>query len=126
MLGRQELVAFVATTNPTRAREFYGEVLGLSLVSDDPYALVFEANGATLRIQKVEELTPQPFTALGWTVSDIDGAVDELTKREVRLERYAGMDQDSRGVWASRSGARIAWFKDPDGNTLSLTELERQ
>jgi catechol 2,3-dioxygenase-like lactoylglutathione lyase family enzyme len=123
MLAEQQLVAFVATRDATRARHFYSDTLGLALVSDDPYALVFNANGTTIRIQKVEELTPQPFTALGWTVADISNTVNELRKRGIQCEQFSGMDQDANGVWAAPSGARVAWFKDPDGNMLSLTQL---
>ena len=123
MLAEQQLVAFLATRDATRARQFYAETLGLSLVSDDPYAFVFNANGTTIRIQKVEQLTPQPFTALGWTVRDIASTVNELRKRGIQCEQFPGMDQDANGVWAAPSGARVAWFKDPDGNMLSLTQL---
>ncbi len=123
MLAKQDLVAFAATQNATRAKRFYAEVLGLRLVSDDPYAIVFDANGTTLRIQKVEGFSPQPFTALGWQVKDIETVVRSLQKQKVKMERYGGMDQDELGVWNAPGGARVAWFKDPDGNTLSLTEL---
>ncbi len=122
MLEQQELVAFIATSEPARALRFYAETLGLRLVSDDPYALVFDAKGTTIRIQKVEDLEPQSFTALGWTVKKIDQVVIELSKRGVKFERFGGMDQDDIGIWNSPSGARVAWFKDPDGNTLSLTQ----
>ena len=123
MLGKQTLVAFVATTDAARARAFYEKTLGLRLVSDDPYALVFDANGTTIRLQKVETLAPHPFTALGWTVDDINAVVAALQRKDVICERFPGMDQDAHGVWASPSGARVAWFKDPDGNVLSLTEF---
>jgi catechol 2,3-dioxygenase-like lactoylglutathione lyase family enzyme len=123
MLGKQTLVAFVATTDAARARAFYEKTLGLALVSDDPYALVFDANGTTIRLQKVEGFAPQPFTALGWTVDDINAVVAALQRKDVSCERFPGMDQDAHGVWASPSGARVAWFKDPDGNVLSLTEF---
>jgi catechol 2,3-dioxygenase-like lactoylglutathione lyase family enzyme len=122
MLDKQEIVAFIATRDPKGARKFYEDVLGLSLVSDDPYALVFEANGTTIRIQKVDDFEPQGFTVLGWQTKNIDEVVESLAKRKVKLERFPGMDQDKRGIWSSPSGARVAWFKDPDGNTLSLTE----
>jgi len=123
MLGKQTLVAFVATTDAARARAFYEKTLGLALVSDDPYALVFDANGTTIRLQKVEAFAPQPFTALGWTVDDINAVVAALQQKDVICERFPGMAQDAHGVWASPSGARVAWFKDPDGNVLSLTEF---
>lgn len=122
MLANQELVAFVATRNGSRALPFYRDVLGLRLVSDDPFAVVFDANGTTLRIQKVENHEPLPYTALGWRVSDIAAEVDALVARGATFERFAGMTQDARGIWLAPSGSRIAWFKDPDGNVLSLTQ----
>jgi catechol 2,3-dioxygenase-like lactoylglutathione lyase family enzyme len=125
--GRQvltncELVAFVATKDAPKARHFYKEILGLPLVSDEPWALVFDAHGTTLRVQKVDAFEPLPFTSLGWEVRDIDEAVTALANQGVRFERFPGMDQDATGVWASPSGARVDWFKDPDGNTLSVTQ----
>jgi predicted enzyme related to lactoylglutathione lyase len=123
MLDKNTLVAFVATTDGSRARRFYGEVLGLKIVSDDPYAIVCEVKGGSLRIQKVDALRPQGFTVLGWEVDDIEATVDTLARRGVRFERFEGMDQDDRGIWNAPSGACVAWFKDPDGNTLSVTEM---
>jgi catechol 2,3-dioxygenase-like lactoylglutathione lyase family enzyme len=123
MLGKNTLVAFVATTDGERARLFYGDLLGLKVVSDDPYAVVCEVNGAPLRIQKVNSFRPQGFTVLGWEVADIDATVDALSARGVEFQRYEGMSQDARGIWSASSGARVAWFKDPDGNTLSVTEF---
>jgi len=123
MLGKQTLVSFVAISDASRSRAFYEGTLGLSLVSDDPFALVFDANGTTIRLQKVPEFRPQPFTALGWTVDDIEAVVVALKQKSVTCERFPGMDQDELGVWVSPSGARVAWFKDPDGNVLSLTEF---
>jgi catechol 2,3-dioxygenase-like lactoylglutathione lyase family enzyme len=122
MLGSSELIAFVATTDADRARAFYEGTLGLTLVSDDPFALVFDANGQMLRIAKVEELTPARHTVLGWTVSDIVAAATALSARGVTLLRFGGMGQDELGIWASPGGGRIAWFHDSDGNTLSLSE----
>jgi catechol 2,3-dioxygenase-like lactoylglutathione lyase family enzyme len=122
MLGTHELVAFLATRDAARARAFYQGALGLPLVEESAFALVFDAHGTTLRIQKVDDLQPHAFTALGWQVPRIDEIVDHLVTKEVMFERYAGLDQDARGVWRSPSGARVAWFKDPDGNTLSITE----
>jgi catechol 2,3-dioxygenase-like lactoylglutathione lyase family enzyme len=116
-------MAFVATRDGTRAREFYEKVLGLRVICDDDYALAVDANGTMLRIQKVGEYAPHPFTALGWEVADIGLTVDALGERGVQFERFPAMGQDARGIWHSPSGARVAWFKDPDGNTLSLTQL---
>jgi catechol 2,3-dioxygenase-like lactoylglutathione lyase family enzyme len=123
MLGTQAVVAFIAPRDGQLARDFYEQTLGLRLIADEPWVLVFDANGTTLRIQKVDAFTPFPFTVLGWTVPDVESVVAALEKRGVRLERYDGMNQDARGIWRSPSGARVAWFKDPDGNTLSLTQL---
>lgn len=123
MLGKQALMAFVATTDSARSRAFYEETLGLPLVSDEPFALVFNANGTMFRVQKVAAFTPQPFTVLGWKVDDIDTVAAALMRKRIACERFPGMVQDDHGVWSSPSGARVAWFKDPDGNLLSLTEF---
>lgn len=122
MLGSEKIIAFVATTGAARAREFYEGVLGLRVVSDDPFALVLDAGGTMLRLQKVSEHRPAPFTVLGWAVADIRAAVEGLRAAGVTFERFPGMDQDERGIWTAPGGARVAWFKDPDGNTLSLTQ----
>jgi catechol 2,3-dioxygenase-like lactoylglutathione lyase family enzyme len=121
-----KVIAFVATRNPTGALKFYEEAIGLKLVSDDPFAVVFDANGTMLRVQKVHELVPAMHTVLGWEVPDIHKQITELTRRGVRFERYEGLDQDESGIWIAPSGAKVAWFKDPDGNTLSLTQFSAQ
>ena len=123
VLGKHPLVAFVATKNAPAARRFYEHTLGLEVLSEDDYAVVCDAHGTTLRIQKVGELRPQSFTVLGWEVPHLLAIVDELGKRGVRFERFQGMEQDERGIWTAPSGARVAWLKDPDGNVLSLTEM---
>jgi catechol 2,3-dioxygenase-like lactoylglutathione lyase family enzyme len=123
MLGTCDLIAFVATAEPARAREFYEDTLGLHLIEDGPFAIVFDTNGTMLRVQKVAELRPAPFTTLGWNVTDIVEAVTTLRGRGVTFERYEGMPQDKLGIWASPAGGKIAWFKDPDGNTLSLAQF---
>jgi catechol 2,3-dioxygenase-like lactoylglutathione lyase family enzyme len=122
MLDRETLVAFGATTDAARAARFYRDVLGLRVRSDDAFALVLDANGTELRLQKVESFSPQRFTVLGWQVRDLDATLAALAARGVSGERYAGLDQDDRGVWRAPSGARIAWFKDPDGNLLSVAQ----
>ena len=117
-------MAFVATTDHTRARTFYRDILGLHLVAEElPFALVFDAHGTVLRVAIVRELVPAKYTVLGWRVSDIASTVGKLSQVGVRFERYAGMNQDEQGIWASPSGARVAWFLDPDGNTLSLAQF---
>jgi catechol 2,3-dioxygenase-like lactoylglutathione lyase family enzyme len=123
MLRKAPVTAFLATARPRAAKEFYGKVLGLPLVSEDGFALVFITEGAPLRIQKVDKLTPHPFTTLGWQVSGIRRTVRQLTKRGVRFEHYPFPEQDEDAVWSAPSGAKVAWFKDPDVQILSVTEI---
>jgi catechol 2,3-dioxygenase-like lactoylglutathione lyase family enzyme len=125
ILGTSNLVAFVGTTDPNKARAFYEGVLGLRLVEDEkPFALVFDANGVMLRVTVVHEHNPAPFTVLGWDVDSIEETVDRLTAAGVEFQRYPGMnDGDPRGIWNAPSGARVAWFKDPDRNVLSVSQF---
>ena len=125
LLGYASLVAFLPTTNPAKAKAFFGETLGLHLVSEEmPFALVFDANGTMLRVTVVNEMQPHPFTVLGWHVENIEETVEALTAKGVEFQRYPGMnDADPHGIWNAPSGARVAWFKDPEGNMLSLTEF---
>src|SRR5262249_16833378 len=123
MLGSLPIIAFVATTQPDAAQAFYADVLGLPLKSRDPFALAFDAGGALPTVAIVDELEPRPFTVLGWVVPDIEATARQLTQKGVGFNRYDGMQQDELGIWRSPSGARIAWFADPDGNTLSITQL---
>lgn len=122
MLGSHKLVAFVATRDPVRAKAFYGDTLGLRLISEDQFALMFDAHGTVLRVSIVVELVPAKYTVLGWVVPDIVATVGELKKAGVKLEHFGFKDQDELGIWTAPGGARVAWFKDPDGNTLSVTE----
>ena len=122
-MTKSKMISFVATQKPARALEFYTKSLGLQLVSDDPFAMVFDVNGVMLRVQKVHELVPAKHTALGWEVPDIAARISELTKHGVRFEHFPGLPQDESGVWSSPSGAKVAWFKDPEGNILSLTQF---
>jgi catechol 2,3-dioxygenase-like lactoylglutathione lyase family enzyme len=115
-------VAFLPTTDAERARLFYAGVLGLRLVSDDEFALIFDLAGTMLRLVRVGAFTPQPFTVLGWEVADLDAAMRGLSRAGVAFERFDGIEQDELGAWAAPGGARIAWFKDPDGNLLSLSQ----
>jgi len=122
---RAKLIGFVATKMPEKARTFYEKTLGLKFVSDDPFAIVFDVGGTMLRVQKVKELVPAGHTVLGWEVADIFEAVGELTVKGLRFERYEGLNQDKSGVWTSPAGGKIAWFRDVDGNILSLTQFAR-
>src|SRR5439155_8743084 len=123
MLQSHALVAFVATTDPPRARKFFGKTLGLRLVSEDSFALVFDAAGTMLRVATVQELQPAGYTVLGWLVPDIKKAVRALQRRGVEFRRYEWMPQDELRIWTAPGGAEVAWFGDPDGNTLSLTQM---
>jgi catechol 2,3-dioxygenase-like lactoylglutathione lyase family enzyme len=125
ILGTGKLVAFVATTDSIRARAFYEGLLGLRLVEDEqPFALVLDANGVMLRVTDVHEHNPAPFTVLGWGVASIENTVEQLTSAGVEFQRYPGInDGDPKGIWNAPSGARVAWFKDPDGNVLSVTQF---
>lgn len=116
-------MAFVATRDPSRAKTFYRDTLGLTLDYEDRFAVVFRVRGVMLRVTIVQELTPAPYTVLGWEVPNIVTAAKDLERAGVRFERYPGLPQDDLGIWTSPSGARVAWFKDPDGNTLSITQL---
>jgi catechol 2,3-dioxygenase-like lactoylglutathione lyase family enzyme len=122
-LGEFDVIAFAPTIDAVRAVEFYRDTLGLSLISQDSFAAVFDAHGITLRVTNVPKpLTPQPFTVLGWKVPDIAATVKGLAAAGVKFERY--MDsQDELNIWTAPGGAKVAWFKDPDGNILSLTRF---
>jgi catechol 2,3-dioxygenase-like lactoylglutathione lyase family enzyme len=122
-LGSAAVMTFGATADAVRARDFYETTLGLTFVEDGPFALVFDLNGTMLRIQKVEALTPAPYTSLGWQVGDIAAQVRDLSSRGVAFERYDWMSQDELDIWTTPEGSKIAWFKDPDSNLLSLTQF---
>ncbi len=122
MLGSCDLVAFVSTADAARAREFYAGTLGLTLVDETPFALVFDAHGTRLRVTVVEQVVPAPYTVLGWAVDDIAQTARSFARRGVQLLRYPALEQDELGVWRSPAGALVAWFEDPEGNTLSLTQ----
>jgi len=123
MLSDKKLKAFIPTINPAKARKFYAEILGLKLLTEDNYALEFDANGTPLRITTVEKLVPHPFTVLGWDVDNIKDLIKSLIAKGVVFERYDFIKQDNLGIWSAPGGTMVAWFKDPDGNLLSLSEL---
>jgi catechol 2,3-dioxygenase-like lactoylglutathione lyase family enzyme len=123
-LGDRDIVAFVPIVDVDKARSFYRDTVGLTLLSEDlPFALVFDAHGIMLRLAIGKERAAHPGTVLGWDVPDIVAAVRDLESAGVRFERYAFLEQDERGIWISPTGAKVAWFKDPDENLLSLTEF---
>jgi len=122
VLASAKLVAFTAVSDPARAKAFYGGVLGLPLLSEDQFALVYDAHGTTLRVSIVEQVAAAPYTVLGWEVADIAATVRGLMSAGVVFERYPWMPQDELGIWSAPSGAQVAWFKDPDGNLLSVSQ----
>jgi catechol 2,3-dioxygenase-like lactoylglutathione lyase family enzyme len=122
-LGKYNIVGFVTIVDVERAKQFYRDTLGLRLVSEEPpFALVFEAHGIMLRLAMAKELPPARGTVLGWQVPDIVAVVKELERAGIRFERYDFVKQDDLGIWTTPTGAKVAWFKDPDGNILSLSE----
>jgi catechol 2,3-dioxygenase-like lactoylglutathione lyase family enzyme len=122
-LAKHNICAFISIVDVARAKQFYRDTLGLTLLSEEPpFALVFDANGIMLRLGMAKELPPAHGTVLGWNVPDIAAAVKELSEAGVQFERYPPMKQDDLGVWTAPTGAKVAWFKDPDGNILSIAE----
>jgi catechol 2,3-dioxygenase-like lactoylglutathione lyase family enzyme len=123
MLGNTPIIAFVPTLDFDKSRAFYVDVLGLRLVDNDGFAMVLDANGTMIRVAKVQpDFKPAVFTILGWEVSDIENIVSAMTAKGVLFERYGFFEQDALGIWAAPGGAKVAWFKDPDGNTLSVSQ----
>jgi len=125
MLGNTPIIAFIPTLDFDKARAFYVDVLGLRFVDNDGFAMVLDANGTMIRVAKVQpDFKPAVFTILGWEVADIENVVSAMTAKGVVFERYGFFEQDALGIWAAPGGAKVAWFKDPDGNTLSVSQHE--
>jgi catechol 2,3-dioxygenase-like lactoylglutathione lyase family enzyme len=122
MLSSEKLVAFVPTKDQKQARAFYEGVLGLTFVSEDTFALVLDANGTKIRVANAPEFKPAQFTILGWMVSDIQTTVTELQAKGIAFEKFGLSGQDERGIWSAPGGDKVAWFKDPDGNILSVSQ----
>ena len=123
MLGSINIVAFVPTKDAEKARAFYEGVLGLRFVKDDGFAMVLDANGVMVRVAKVPPpFTPAPFTILGWQVNDIGKIAAGLQAKGVHFERFGFFEQDDLGIWTAPTGDKVAWFKDPDGNILSVSQ----
>lgn len=120
MFGRSKQVGFVGVSDLDAAERFYGGVLGLDLIDARPFALVHDTAASQLRITAVAEVRAAPYTVLGWVVADLEGEIDRLAAAGISFNRYDGLDQDERGIWSAPDGTRVAWFYDPDGNTLSL------
>ncbi|HTU51853.1 MAG TPA: glyoxalase superfamily protein [Acidobacteriaceae bacterium] len=122
-LSHYNIIGFVTIVDVERAKSFYRDILGLRLISEEPpFALVFDANGIMIRLGMGKHLPPASGTVLGWQVPDIVSVVRNLESAGVQFERYEFLKQDDAGIWTSPTGARVAWFKDPDGNVLSVSE----
>jgi catechol 2,3-dioxygenase-like lactoylglutathione lyase family enzyme len=123
MLQSSDVIAFVSAADLDRGRDFYTRTLGLRVIEQNAYACVLDANGTMLRMTAVATVATPGYTVLGWNVADIQSTVRALAARGVAFSRYDGMDQDEHGIWTAPGGDKIAWFQDPDGNVLSLTQF---
>jgi catechol 2,3-dioxygenase-like lactoylglutathione lyase family enzyme len=123
MLASSKIVGIVPTLDSQRAREFYEGKLGFEFISDDPFALVVRAGDTKIRVSKVpKDFTPVPFTILGWEVQNIEAVVAWLKGRGVIFEKYPFIHDPELGIWTAPGGDKVAWFKDPDGNVLSVAQ----
>lgn len=120
MLDSAKMVGFIPTTDYDKARAFYEGKLGFQFVSLDQYALVVSVGGHRIRIAKVPDFTPLQGTILGWEVADITSAATWLRDRGVPTEKYPFVQDRELGIWTTPNGDKVAWFKDPDGNILSI------
>jgi catechol 2,3-dioxygenase-like lactoylglutathione lyase family enzyme len=123
MLGNQNIMAFVATADAAKARPFYETVLGLKVKSEDRYGIMFDSNGIFLRMSVVGTFKPAPYSVLSWVVTDIHAMIAGLSSRGVKFEVFPGLGQGEDGVWVAPDGTKVGWFKDLDGNMLSLTQF---
>lgn len=117
-----DLCAFLVTTDPARCREFFVGKLGLRVAAEDDFALVLDAHGRSIRVQKAQQHEPRPYTVLGWNVADHDAVRRRMVAAGVTFEQFGLPMQDADGVATFPGGARVAWFKDPDGNVLSIAQ----
>ena len=122
ILGAAKAGCFVCVTDRGRAKAFYGETLGLTLIHEDNFATVFDSNGTNLRVSPAKDFKPQPFTVLGWEVPVIKSTVKALVDVGIEFVRVPGLPQDELGVWSPAPGIFVAWFRDPDGNMLSVAQ----
>jgi catechol 2,3-dioxygenase-like lactoylglutathione lyase family enzyme len=122
MISSGKIMGFIPTQNAERALDFYRNVLGLRFVSDDSFAIVMEFNGTQIRLVRTSDFTPAPYTILGWQVEDIESTVKELITKGLVFERYSFLQQSEDGIWTAPGNAKVVWFHDPDGNTLSLSQ----
>ena len=123
MLGNEKIMAFVGVSDADKARIFYRDKLGLTMTYEDGFAIVFDVGGIMLRVTPVNTVRPQPYTVLGWQVNDATAKARALANAGVKPERYPHVEQDEDGIWTAPGGAKIAWFRDPDGNILSIAQM---
>src|ERR1700676_3460315 len=122
ILEAAKLVAIVCTRDRARAAKFYRDTLGLKMKLEDDYAIAFDVSGIDLRVSTVPDFTPHEHTVLGFSVPDVTAAVKALREKGVSFNTYKGFNQDELGIWSlPNSALRVAWFNDPDGNVLSVT-----
>jgi catechol 2,3-dioxygenase-like lactoylglutathione lyase family enzyme len=122
MLASSKIIGFVPTKDSVKAKGFYEGILQFQFVSDDMFALVMRAGETMIRIGKVQDFTPAPYTVLGWEVSNIEDVVKWLQKRGVALEKFPFVQDKELGIWTTPNGDKVAWFRDPDGNVLSVSQ----
>ena len=123
MLAKAAVIAFVTVSSPAHALEFYRDTLSLKLVEETPYAMVFDCNGTMLRVAINQQVEPAPYTVLGWHVDNIEATIQAMLKKKIKFQQYGFLEQDDLGIWTTPDGAKVAWFADPDGNILSLTQF---
>jgi len=122
MLAGCKLIGFVPTKDSGRSREFYEGKLGFQFVSDDQFALVMQAGENMVHIAKAKDFKPAQYTVMGWEVADVEAMVKWLNERGVKFEKYPFVEDRELGIWTTPNGDKVAWFKDPDGNVLSLSQ----
>jgi catechol 2,3-dioxygenase-like lactoylglutathione lyase family enzyme len=122
VLATKKIIAFVTTADPKAAKAFYQGTLGLKLLGEDNFAFVFDANGIMLRVAIAKEVKPAPYTVLGWQVTDIADTLNQLVKAGVKFESFGLPGQEKNGIWNAPGGDKVAWFKDPSGNILSISQ----
>jgi catechol 2,3-dioxygenase-like lactoylglutathione lyase family enzyme len=122
MIGAAKMVSLIGTTRADASKAFYQDTLGLKFVTDDTFAFVFDMGGAELRVSRVPAVIPAAYAVLGFQVKDIAAEIDALAAKGVKFERFGFFQQDERGIWAAPDGTKVAWFRDPDMNMLSLVQ----
>jgi catechol 2,3-dioxygenase-like lactoylglutathione lyase family enzyme len=123
MLAASKLVTLVWTSRIPEAERFYSEVLGLPLAGKSHGALLYQVGGGDLRVSPVPTTQPSAHTVLGFAVADVGAVVAQLAARGVSFERFPGFPHDASGIVATPEGAKVAWFRDPDGNLLSVVQI---